>query len=166
MSMEWAGAALLAATLPMLLVPLIGGRLATRWGWRGLFAVAFGLLTIGDVSLGTAALSNDAVVRLTATVVGMATIGVGSALANPQLSGVALALAPPAQAGMASAMTMIVRQSGFAISVAVLGVTLGTTSTAAEFAQSFALAAIAALLGMVAALVLLPAKSAQECTPR
>ena len=31
-SMDIAGVALLAATLPMLLVPLIGGRLATRWG--------------------------------------------------------------------------------------------------------------------------------------
>jgi EmrB/QacA subfamily drug resistance transporter len=39
MSMEFAGAALLAATLPMLLVPLIGGRLATYWGRRRLFTL-------------------------------------------------------------------------------------------------------------------------------
>lgn len=61
------------------------------------------------------------------------------------------------------AVMRIVRQCGFAISVAVLGMTLGITSTAAEFARPFTLAAFAGLLGMVAALVLLPAKPAQEC---
>jgi MFS family permease len=97
-SMEVAGVALLAATLPMLLVPLIGGRLATQWGWRRLFIVAFGLVAIGDVSLVIAALSNGLEVRLAATIAGMATIGVGAALANPQLSGVVLAIAPCAAA--------------------------------------------------------------------
>jgi EmrB/QacA subfamily drug resistance transporter len=165
MSMELAGAALLAATLPMLLVPLIGGRLATYWGWRRLFAIAFGLVTIGDVSLVIAALSDDAGMRLAAAVAGMATIGVGAALANPQLSGVALALAPPTQAGMASAMTMVMRQAGFAISIAALGVTLGSVNAAAEFAAPFAVAALVALFGMIAALVLLPASAAQEGEP-
>ena len=57
-SMDVAGVALLAATLPMLLVPLIGGRLATHWGWRRLFTIAFGLVAIGDVWLVIAALSD------------------------------------------------------------------------------------------------------------
>ena len=60
---------------------------------------------------------------------------------------------------MASAVTMIVRQAGFAIGIAALGVTLGAVDAAAGFAHPFALAALAALLGMSAALVLLPAKS-------
>jgi MFS family permease len=94
----------------------------------------------------------------------MAIIGVGAALANPQLSGVVLALAPSTQAGMASAVTFIVRQAGFAISIAALGLTLGAVNDAAEFAQPFALAALVALLGMIAALVLLPAKSLQRST--
>jgi MFS family permease len=162
MSVELAGTVLLAATLPMLLVPLIGGRLATYWGWRRLFTIAFGLITFGDVSLVIAALSDNPRIRLAATVVGMAVAGAGAALANPQLSGVALALAPPAQAGMASAMVMIVRQAGFAISIAALGVTLRAVTAAAEFARPFALAACAALLGAIAARVLLPAKFAQK----
>ena len=58
--------------------------------------------------------------------------------------------------GMASAVTFIVRQAGFAISIAALGLTLGAVNDAAEFAQPFALAALVALLGMIAALVLLP----------
>ncbi|HKH69117.1 MAG TPA: MFS transporter, partial [Reyranella sp.] len=158
-SMDMAGVALLAATLPMLLVPLVGGRLATRWGWRRLFITAFGLVAIGDVSLVIAALSDGPGLRLAAAIAGMAIIGVGAALANPQLSGVALALSPPTQAGMASAVTFVVRQVGFALSIAVLGLTLGAVDASATFAQPFALAALVALLGVVAASVLLPAKS-------
>jgi len=159
LSMDMAGVALLVATLPMLLVPLVGGRLATRWGWRRLFITAFGLVAIGDVSLVIAALSDGPGLRLAAAIAGMAIIGVGAALANPQLSGVALALAPPIQAGMASAVTFVVRQVGFALGIAVLGLTLGAVDASATFAQPFALAALVALLGVVAASVLLPAKS-------
>jgi len=43
--------------------------------------------------------------------------------------------------------------------------TLGAVDAAAEFAQPFALAALGALLGMIAALVLLPAKLAQKSQP-
>jgi MFS family permease len=163
-SMEVAGAALLAATLPMLLVPLIGGHLATHWGWRRLFAIAFGLVAVGDVWLVLAALCDGRAMRLVATVAGMAAIGVGAALANPQLSGVVLALAPSTQAGMASAVTFVVRQAGLAIGIAALGLTLGAGDGAAEFSKPFALAALVAAFGVIAALVLLPAKSVQHGT--
>jgi MFS family permease len=46
-SMEVAGVALLAATLPMLLVPLIGGRFITQWGWRRFFIVSFCIIAAG-----------------------------------------------------------------------------------------------------------------------
>ena len=82
-SIEVAGVALLAATLPMLLVPLLGGRFVTRWGWRRFFIVAFGIIAIGDLFLVLAALSASPAVRLAATIAGMLTIGVGAALANP-----------------------------------------------------------------------------------
>ena len=161
-TMEVAGVALLAATLPMLLVPLIGGRLVTYWGWRHLFTFAFGLIAIGDVLLVIAALSSGPAIHLSATIFGMATIGVGAALVNPQMSGAVLALTPPAQLGMASAVTMIARQAGFAISVAVLGAMLGAVDATAAFAKPFTLAAIMALLGTTAALTLIPAKSTQH----
>jgi EmrB/QacA subfamily drug resistance transporter len=164
-SMEAAGAALLAATLPMLLVPLIGGRLVTQWGWRSFFIVAFGTVAAGDVLLVFAAVSTNPAIRLVATIAGMLTIGVGAALANPQMSSIVLALAPPTQAGMASAVTMIVRQAGFAISIAALGATLKRTDVAAAFATPFALAAFVALVAVVAALVLLPARSSQDDAP-
>jgi MFS family permease len=159
MSMEFAGVALLAATLPMLLVPPIGGRLATQHGWKLLFTIAFGIIAVGDASLVISALSDTPSTRFAATLLGMLTIGIGAALANPQLSGVAIALAPPAQAAMASAVMMIVRQGGFAISIAVLGAVLGTANDVAAFAKPFTLAALVALAGMIAALLLLPSKS-------
>jgi hypothetical protein len=92
----------------------------------------------------------------------MLTIGIGAALANPQMSSVVLALAPPAQAGRASAVTMIVRQAGFAISIAALGATLTRTDMASAFALPFGLAAFAASVAVVAALILLPARSSQK----
>jgi MFS family permease len=161
-SMEVAGVALLAATLPMLLVPLIGGRFVTQWGWRRFFVVAFGIIAAGDALLALAAVSSSPAMRLAATITGMLTIGVGAALANPQMSSVVLALAPPTQTGMASAVTLIVRQAGFAISIAALGATLTTTDIATAFAAPFALATLAALVAVVAALILLPARSAQQ----
>jgi len=159
MSMEVAGMALLAATLPMLLIPLIGGRLVTHWGWRRFFFVAFGIIIAGDGLLVLATLAVDPLRCLAATIAGMLTIGIGAALANPQISGVALALAPPRQAGMTSAMTMIVRQAGFSISIAALGASFGTNNVAAAFAVPFSLAALITLLVTIAALLLLPAKS-------
>jgi len=163
-SMEVAGVALLAATLPMLLVPLIGGRFVTQWGWRCFFVVAFGIIAAGDALLALAAVSTSPAMRLAATIAGMLTIGVGAALANPQMSSVVLALAPPTQAGMASAVTMIVRQAGFAISIAALGATLTRTDMATAFAAPFALATLAALAAIAAAIILLPAQSSQKDT--
>jgi EmrB/QacA subfamily drug resistance transporter len=159
LNIDVAGMALLAATLPMLLVPLIGGRLVTRWGWRRLFATAFGVIAAGDGLLVIAAVSAGSALHIAVTVLGMFVIGVGAALANPQLSSVALALAPPAQAGMAAAAATVVRQSGFAISIAALGATLASTHTAAAFVLPFAFAATVAAVGMGAALALLPSRA-------
>jgi MFS family permease len=156
-SMDVASVALLAATLPMLLVPLLGGRFVTRWGWRRFFMAALGVVASGDALLVIAALSADGAMRSIATAAGMLTIGIGAALANPQLGNVALALAPPAQAGMASAMTMIVRQAGFAISIAALGAMLRTTDMASAFAAPFVLSTIGAIVGAVGAATLFPA---------
>jgi MFS family permease len=156
-SIEVAGMALLAATLPMLIVPMIGGRLVGPLGWRRFFVVAFATIAAGDALLAFAAVASNSATCFAASIAGMLAIGVGAALANPQMSSIALALAPPAQAGMASAVTLIVRQAGFAISVAALGSLVGDFDKG--FAPPFALAVFAALVAIVTALVLLPASS-------
>ena len=83
-------------------------------------------------------------------------------LVRDWMSSVVLALAPPTQAGMASAVTLIVRQAGFAISIAALGATLSKTDKAEAFAPPFALAVFAALVAIMTALVLLPGRSSQN----
>jgi dipeptide/tripeptide permease len=121
-------------------------------------------MAAGDALLALATVSTSPAMRLAATIAGMLTIGIGAALANPQMSSVVLALVPPTQAGRASAVTMIVRQAGFAISIAALGATLTRTDMATAFAAPFALATLAALAAIAAAIILLPAQSSQKDT--
>jgi len=156
-SPELAGLALLAATVPMLVLPPIGGRLVTRWGWRRLFATGLAVTAAGDLLLAGSCASPDGTIRLGVVLLGMACIGTGAALAHPQLSGVVVALVPSDQAGMASAVTVVARQAGFAIGIAVLGAALASDTRAEGFVAPFTLAAVSALAGLCAALLLLPA---------
>jgi len=87
-----AGLGLLAATLPMLVIPPFGGRLASRLGWRRLFASALTLIAIGGCALAVAALTEPRVLALTWTFGGMMLIGTGAALSHPQLSGAVVTL--------------------------------------------------------------------------
>jgi MFS family permease len=153
---ETAGLGLLAATLPMLVLPPMGARLLMRWGWLHLFAVALGAVAAGDLLLLLSAQSITESTRMACAIVGMTGIGVGAALAHPQLSGAVLALAPADQAGMASSVTVIARQAGFAVGIAALGAALGPTDSGAGFATPFALATVASAVGMVGALLLSP----------
>lgn len=147
LSTEQSGVALLAATLPMVFLPPLAGRLATQWGWRTLFTAGLVLIAAGDIAL---ALGPSA-----AAFLGMAVIATGAALVQSQLSGAVVTLAPPAQAGMASALTIVMRQGGFAVGIALLGGALGTERDPSAFALLFALAAAAAAVGAAAAWALL-----------
>ena len=151
---ELASLALLVATLPMLVLPPAGGAVVARWDWRRLFAIGLALLPAGDLVLAFAATA-DPPTALHAALLGMAVIGAGVGLVQAQLSGVVVALAPPAQAGMASAITVVLRQAGFAIGIAALGGMLGADPSADGFAAAFMLAAAAAV-GGIAAVALLP----------
>jgi MFS family permease len=147
------GVALLAATAPMLFVPVIGGGLVTRIGWRWHFALSLALIAAGDLLLLVATWRTGAPGTLILMFGGMAMIGIGAALAHPQLSGAMLALTPPDRAGMASAVTIVARQGGFALGIAALAVVGGGQADWAVFAA----AAATACLGAAAALLLLPA---------
>ncbi len=149
-----AGLALLAATLPMLVIPPFGGRLASRLGWRRLFASALTLVAIGGCALTVAALTEAIVPALAWTFAGMMLIGTGAALSHPQLSGAVMALAPPEASGMASAVTVIARQAGFAMGVAALGALTPSDLAAAGFVRPFGFAAVASVCGVLACLLL------------
>ncbi len=156
-----AGLGLLAATLPMLVIPPFGGRLASRLGWRRLFASALTLIAIGGCALAVAALTEPRVLALTWTFGGMMLIGTGAALSHPQLSGAVMALAPPEASGMASAVTVIARQTGFAMGVAALGALMPSNLDGAGFVWPFGVAAVASVCGVLACL-LLPTLSNQR----
>jgi len=153
-----AGLGLLAATLPMLVIPPFGGRLASQLGWRRLFASALTLVAIGGCALAVAALTEPRVLALAWAFAGMMLIGTGAALSHPQLSGTVMALAPPEASGMASAVTVIMRQTGFAMGVAALGALTPSDLDAAGFVWPFGFAAVASVCGVLACL-LLPASS-------
>jgi hypothetical protein len=85
---------------------------------------------------------------------GMMLIGTGAALSHPQLSGAVMALAPPEASGMASAVTVIARQTGFAMGVAALGALTPSDLVAAGFAWPFGFAAVASVGGVLACLLL------------
>lgn len=154
------GAAMLVATLPMLFVPPLGARSAIVLGWRRHFALALAIMTIGDAVL-LVTLAFGAAPAPWLLIGALTLCGVGAALAHPQLSGAVVALAPADQAGMASAMTIVMRQGGFALGIAALGTLLGTTDLAGDahaYARFFAGATTAGALGVLAALALLPSK--------
>jgi MFS family permease len=150
------GIVLLATTIPMIVLPPIAGSLVTRWGWRKLFAMGLGAMALGDVVLAATPLVVDTMSQFAMAIAGMIVIGMGAALVQAQLSGAVVALAPAAQAGMASALTIVMRQGGFAIGIAILGATLGSAIAPDGFPRLFAVAAVASGVGLLAALVLLP----------
>lgn len=161
-SSEVAGLALLTATLPMLLLPPWGGRLVGRLGWRLHFALALAILTAGNVIMAIALFWDGAAPPLVATFCGIAAIGVGVALAHPQLSGAVVSLAPPDLAGLAAAVTVVMRQGGFAVGIAILGAVLGDQGSAIGYLWPFVAAAVASAAGLVAALALLPAPASKN----
>lgn len=144
MGAQEAGVTLLAATLPMLVLPPVGSRMVQQVGWRRAFGGALALIGAGNAILAGAAGAS----AMAGALVGMAAIGAGAALAHSQLTGAIVALAPPGAAGMASALTMVARQGGFALGVAALGVLAPTTPGGTGYAAVFAVAAMAGLIGL------------------
>ena len=135
----------------MVVLPPLAGHLATRWGWRILFSCGLVVIAIGDLVLALEP-------TWTMALPGMAVIATGAALVQSQLSGAVVTLAPPAMAGMASALTIVMRQGGFAIGIALLGAALGSEQAASDYTRVFLLAAAASGLGVAAAVLLLPAR--------
>jgi MFS family permease len=163
-SSDTAGIALLTATLPMLLLPPLGGRLVSRLGWRHHFAAALAIMTAGNAIIAIGLAIGGQTPPLAPTICGMIAIGVGAALAHPQLSGAVVALVPADQAGMASAVTLVMRQAGFAIGIAILGAVLHIEGSSISYVWLFVVAAVASMAGLAAALVLLPPPAVSPTT--
>ena len=150
-TIEWVGLVMLAATLPMVVLPPYAGALAPRWGWRRLFATGLVVIALGDAVLAAASLSTLPIDSLWLALSGMAVMAIGTALVQAQLSGAVVALAPAARAGMASALTIVMRQGGFAVGIAGLGATLSS-----GYVVLFLAAMAAAIVGVASTALLGP----------
>lgn len=142
---EQAGLAMLAATLPMLVLPPAGVWATQRYGWRVNFTAGM-LLLAGGLALLVVVIRQDA--TLWPVLAAMLLMASGAGISNSQVSGALVALAPPDRAGMASAMATVLRQAGFAIGIALLG---AVSNGGADYALAFGVAAGAAVLGAAAA---------------
>jgi MFS family permease len=136
------GWALLPAVVPMLVLPVPAARLILRWGWRRHYALGLALIGAGDLAVACLPLVTMREMALAGAMFGMLSMGAGVALVQAQLSGALVILAPADRAGMASAATIVFRQGGFAIGIAVLGaVSLGPLGHAGAMLLAAACAA-------------------------
>jgi MFS family permease len=152
------GMTILAATVPMPLVPPTGAKIAAALGWGRHFALALSIVAAGNAGFVVALLA-DGGPRGWLVISAMVLIGIGAALAHPQLSGAVVALAPPGQAGMASAVTIVIRQGGFAIGIAAFSALLRFPDRACAYILPFAVTSAACVLAVLAALIFIPPKA-------
>ena len=127
-------------TVPMLVIPRFGARLAARLSSRVFFAAGLIVIGLADMLLSVSVATD---VSLVSIVLALSLAGVGAALINPQISAAAIAVVPGDRAAMAVAISVTMRQFGFAVGIALLGCLANSSS----FALAFAGAATIALIG-------------------
>jgi EmrB/QacA subfamily drug resistance transporter len=156
--LETVSVLMLAVTLPMVCLPMLGGRIALAMGQVPFFAAGLTVLAAGCFVIACGAHAHD----LWLAVIGMVLAGSGTAVVNPQVSAAIVAIAPKDRAGTASAIATVLRQGGFAIGIALLGAALRwsngartDTGAGSDFTWLFAVAGGGALVGAVTTLVLI-----------
>ncbi|NKJ49604.1 MFS transporter [Burkholderia sp. SG-MS1] len=117
-----AGLALLAYTLPTLLFPPLGERLALRYG-SGI-AIPVGLLTIGLGFMLMRFGSGAAYPGVSSMLPGCVIAGAGLGLTNTPVTNTTTAAVPSQRAGMASGIDMSARMITLAINIALMGAIL------------------------------------------
>ena len=149
------GLLLTALTVPMVLLPSVGARLAMRLPARWYFAGGLGIVGGADLLLALAARDLGAPFAIWAVVSALLIGGSGCAMFNAQITAAAVSAVPPDRAATASAICVTMRQIGFACGIALIGALLQrndqlayTTAFAVVSACTIGLAALAfALLG-------------------
>jgi MFS family permease len=122
-----AGLAMIPFALPLLVCPMIGGKLASRISGRALLALGLAVVALGN------ALTAGAVVAglgYWAAAIGMFVTGSGAGLLNSETTKVQISAVPPARAGMASGVAATTRFVGIVVGLAVLGAMLSAVTEA------------------------------------
>ncbi len=117
MSAGQAGATMLLLTVPVLVFPIIAGRLATRMQVQALLGVSLVLVAVGAAWLTTLSPSSGTLDLLGP----LAIIGVGVGIAFGLLDGAAISSVAPARAGMAAGMFNTMRLTSEALAIAGMG---------------------------------------------
>jgi EmrB/QacA subfamily drug resistance transporter len=118
------GMLLTALTIPMFLLPSVGAKLATklpaRWYFTG------GLVIIGgaDLVLALAARDLSSPNAIWIVVVALLIGGAGCAMFNAQITAAAVSAIAPNRAATAAAISVTMRQIGFAFGIALIGAVL------------------------------------------
>lgn len=149
---------LLAATLPMFVLPMFSARIALALSTGVFFSSGLVVVAAGGFAIAVGA----QVQSLTLSLLGMAVAGAGCAVLNPQMVAKLVGLVPREQAGAVSAISVILRQGGFALGIALLAGVLRALDTsellvapgANPYTIVFAVAGISALVSALAVFVL------------
>jgi MFS family permease len=144
------GFLLTALTAPMFLLPSVGAKLAAKLPARWYFAAGLGIVGGADLLLALAAHDLGAPLAIWAVVGALLIGGSGTAMFNAQITAATVSAVPPDRAATASAISVTMRQIGFAFGIALIGALLQrnnplayTTAFAAVSACTLGLAALA-----------------------
>lgn len=149
------GVALLPLTLPMLLLPPVGARLAAALPRNLHFALAFFMLGTGSAIM-LAGLHTSGNVLL---MLGMGVTGTGAGLINAQITNVAVSVVSHERAGMASGVSGTMRQAGFVFAIALHTLIIehaaqGAAITAPIFTAGFTQVLISAIAASAVGLLI------------
>jgi MFS transporter, DHA2 family, methylenomycin A resistance protein len=140
-----AGLAALPVFLPLALLPLLSGRLITRFGPARVAGMAFLTMTPGLVLLGLVGRTTPYLAMAPALLLW----GVGLGLLTPAIVTAAVSAVPAERSGLASAVNNTARQAGGSAGIAALAALAGP-ATAPGFVAGFRTAAMLAALACAA----------------
>jgi len=149
---------LLAATLPMVILPIFSARISLALSTGVFFSAGLVVVGAGGFVIAAGAQLHSLPVALA----GMVIAGAGCAVLNPQMVAKLVGIVPREQAGAASAISVILRQGGFALGIALFAGLLRTLDTStfpvfrdlSSYTILFSVAGGAAVLSAVAVFVL------------
>lgn len=120
-----AGLAMVPFALPLLICPIIGGKLSARMSSRAILSFGLGLVALGNAVTAGVVMTGLA---YWASAIGMFITGSGAGLLNSETAKAQISAVPPARAGMASGIASTTRFVGINFGLAGLGAVLAAVS--------------------------------------
>jgi EmrB/QacA subfamily drug resistance transporter len=138
------GMLLTALTIPMFLLPSIGAKVAAKLPARWYFAGGLGVVGGADFLLAFAARDLSAPTSSWIVVGALLMSGAGCAMFNSQITAAAVSAVPSDRAATAAAISVTMRQIGFAFGIALIGALLQRSDPLA-YTTAFAVVSVCTL---------------------